>query len=94
MRPTKYPREKISGLRITRKKHFRTLEITTKARWHDGTRPAKPAMTRDPLNLAHSYFDDFIMLFKIACHLKNIFYLTQTFWNPTFNEHFLYNKRL
>ena len=41
--PTKYPQEKISD--------------PQKARWHerhDGTRPTRLMMTRDPLNLAHS----------------------------------------
>ena len=40
--PTKYPREKKFG--------------PTQERWHDNTRPTRPTIARDPLNLAHSFY--------------------------------------
>ena len=48
--PMKYPREKILDPRNPYEKIFGP----TKARWHDGTRPTRLTMARDPRNLAHS----------------------------------------
>ena len=53
--PTKHLREKILDLRNTHEKKFETHETPTKARWHDATRPMRPTMLREPLNLAHSF---------------------------------------
>ena len=48
---TKYPREKILDPRNTHEKKFWTHEIPTKARCHDGTKPTRPTIARDPWNL-------------------------------------------
>ena len=37
-----------------------THELPKKARWYDGTRPTRPTMARDPLNLAHSYMGNYV----------------------------------
>ena len=49
-KPTKYPREKTLDPRNTHEKYYET----TKARWHDGTKPTRPTMAREPQNLARS----------------------------------------
>ena len=46
--PIKYPRENILDPRDIHEKKFWTQEVPTKARWHNGTRPTKPTMVRDP----------------------------------------------
>ena len=38
----------------THEKKFQSHEKPTKAQWHDGTRPTRPTMTRNPLNLVYS----------------------------------------
>ena len=52
--PTKYLRQETLHPRNTYKKIFRIHEKPTKAWWHGGTRPTRPTMAHDPLNLAHS----------------------------------------
>ena len=37
--------------RNTHEEKIRSHDITTKARWYDGTKPRRFAMARDPLNL-------------------------------------------
>ena len=37
-----------------------TRELPMKERWYDGTRPTRPTMARDPLNLAHSYMGKYV----------------------------------
>ena len=49
-RPTKYPWEKPLDPRNTHEKNYGP----TKARWHDGTKPTRPTMAREPQNLARS----------------------------------------
>ena len=49
LEPTKYPREKIGDPWTT---HEDTM----------GTRPTRPTMARDPLNLAHSYLKNFVFI--------------------------------
>ena len=53
-RLSKYPRENIFYPRNTHEKKVLTHEIPTKARWHDGTRPTRPTIARDPRNLPQS----------------------------------------
>ena len=48
--PTKYSREKIWTHEITTTNNFKLTE----SQWHDGTRPTRTTMVRDPRNLAHS----------------------------------------
>ena len=48
--PTKYPQKKVSDPRNTHEKNYGP----TKARWHDGTKPTRPTMAREPQNLARS----------------------------------------
>ena len=43
------------------------------------------------LELHHAYFNDVNMLFK-NYRYGNTFFTTQSFFNPTFNEHLLHNK--
>ena len=50
VRPIIYPREDNLDPRKTYEKNVGP----TKARWHNGTRPTKPAKAWDPQNLAHS----------------------------------------
>ena len=80
-RPTKYPREK-----------FWTHEIPTKSRWHDGTKPTRPTIARDPRNLAHSIFCLFsdekrafsFFLWGFPCKLN-------TFWLGTYHTKFRFS---
>ena len=58
--PTIYPREKIEDPRNNHEKKWMTHELPMKARWYDGTRPTRPMMARDPLNLAHSYMGKYV----------------------------------
>ena len=58
-RPTKYPREKIWIHEIPKKKNYGP----TKARWHNGTKPTRLTMARDPRNLAHS---------TIPCYMRDL----------------------
>ena len=55
----KYPRKKIWIHEIPKKKNCGP----TKARWHNGTKPTRPTMVRDPRNLAHS---------KIPCCMRDL----------------------
>ena len=64
--PTKYPSENILDPRNTHEKNFWTHEIRTNARWHDGTRPTRPTIARDPRNLAHSQKLDFKQVFSLS----------------------------
>ena len=59
-RPTNYPQEKIGTHEIPTKRYFGPTKYPreknygpTKARWHNGTRPTRSTMARDPRNLAH-----------------------------------------
>ena len=54
-------RKKVSDLQNLHEKKFWTYEIPTiknfgpaKSQWHDGSRPTRTTMARDPRNLAHS----------------------------------------
>ena len=58
--PTKYPREKSEDPRNTHGKKLMTHELPMKARWYDVTRPTRPTMARDPLNLAQSYMGKYV----------------------------------
>ena len=51
---TRYPRKEILDSRNSHEKKISTHEIPTKARWHNGTRLTRPAVTRDPRNLTHT----------------------------------------
>ena len=49
------PTRKILDPQNTHEKKFWTRKIPTNARWHDGTKPTRPTIKRDPRNLAHSF---------------------------------------
>ena len=49
--PTKYPRKKNWTYEKSMRKNFRPTKYP---RRHDGTRPTRPTIARDALNLAHS----------------------------------------
>ena len=63
--PTKYPQEKILNPRKTHEEKFWTHEIFTKARWHDGIKPMRTTIARDPRNLAHSMLFMWMLKSKI-----------------------------
>ena len=71
---TKYPQENILDPRNTHEKKFGTPEISTRKyfgstkypRRHNGTRPKKTKMARDPRNLAHSI----VILSSLLCLLS------------------------
>ena len=52
--PTKYSRKKTLDPQKTHEKNFLTRVIHSKARWHDGIKPTRTTMTRNPRSLAHS----------------------------------------
>ena len=58
--PTKYPREKIEDPQNTHWKKLMTHKLPMKAQWYDVTRPTRPTMARDPLNLANSYMGKYV----------------------------------
>ena len=86
------PKRKISDPRNTHEKNFWTHEIPTKSRWHDGTKPTRPTIARDPRNLAHSIFCLFsdekrafsFFLWGFPCKLN-------TFWLGTYHTKFRFS---
>ena len=56
----KYPREKIEDPQNTHGKKLMTHKLPMKARWYDVTRPTRPTMAREPLNLAKSYMGKYV----------------------------------
>ena len=80
--PTEYPREKLLDPRNTHeekleptkypRKKFWTHEIPTEARWHDGTKPTRPTIPRDPRNLAHCFLKTLQTLYFFIVFQLNI----------------------
>ena len=70
-RPTNYPREKYLDPRNTHEKTFRTHKKPSKAQCYDGTRPTRPTMASDSLNLAHSLITNKSCLKEAQYHFNN-----------------------
>ena len=56
----KIPTRKIEDPQNTHGKKLMTHKLPMKARWYDVTRPTRPTMARDPLNLAKSYMGKYV----------------------------------